>query len=74
MSSGPEHYRNAEERIKASDWQRQEGHRKDAMHEAAMAQAHATLALAAAVALSTLHGMPCEDTEAWLQACSGVAW
>lgn len=43
-----EHFEEAEERLKASDWQWQEGSVKGAMHEAAVAQVHATLALAAA--------------------------
>ncbi|MGW6454989.1 hypothetical protein ACWF94_03540 [Streptomyces sp. NPDC055078] len=47
--NGPEHYRAAEERLRASDWQRQQdGATPEAMHEAAMAQVHATLALVAA--------------------------
>ncbi len=51
--TGPEHYREAEQRMRASDWQRQEGFLKTAMHEAVMAQVHATLALAAATALNS---------------------
>lgn len=51
--TGPEHYREAEKRLEASDYQRQ-GDYDDAvacaMHEAAVAQVHATLALAAAYA------------------------
>jgi hypothetical protein len=45
--TGPEHYRRAEERIKACDWQRQRSPKTAAL-EAACAQAHAILALAAA--------------------------
>lgn len=53
--NGPAHYVAAEQRLRASDWQRQEaadeGDLTTAMHEAACAQVHATLALAAATAL-----------------------
>ena len=50
MATGPEHYREAEECLRASDWQRQEhdGATPEVMHEVATAQVHATLALAAA--------------------------
>jgi len=53
---GPGHYRAAERRLHASDWQRQQSDDPadlaSAMHEAAAAQVHATLALAAATALA----------------------
>lgn len=42
--NGAEHYRVAEERLRASDWQRQHDDLECAMHEAAVAQVHATLA------------------------------
>lgn len=48
--NGPEHFREGEERMRASDWQRQEADGGDlatAMHEAAMAQAHFLAALVA---------------------------
>jgi hypothetical protein len=54
-----EHYREAEEHLRASEWQRQQAGENDddaamadAMHEAAMGQLHATLALAGATALT----------------------
>lgn len=51
--TGPEHYREAEKRIEASDWQRcntpEDEGLECAMQEAALAQVHATLALAAAM-------------------------
>lgn len=64
--TGAEHYREAEERLRASDYQRQEGDIEGATHEAAVAQAHATLALAAATALG-IGGddPPPEDAAAW---------
>jgi len=68
--NGPEHYREAESRLGASDWQRQQGDLEDAMHEAAMAQVHATLAVAAATA-ANLIGEYVEleaDAEEWLRA------
>lgn len=66
--TGAEHYRAAEERLRASDWQRQEaadaGDLTCAIHEAAIAQVHATLALAAA------HGANrCADRDTFAQQC-----
>jgi hypothetical protein len=56
--TGPEHYREAEKRMEASDWQRQEAEDDTwlmtALHEAAIAQVHATLALAAATATTLI--------------------
>jgi hypothetical protein len=52
--TGPEHYREGEERLRASDYQRaqagDEGDLTTAIHEAAMAQAHFTAALVALTA------------------------
>jgi hypothetical protein len=51
--TGPEHYSEGQERMRASDYQRQEGFDGDlttAMHEAAMAQAHFAAALVALLA------------------------
>ncbi len=52
--TGPEHYREGEERMLASDYQRQDaanhGDLTTAMHEAAMAQAHFLAALVAILA------------------------
>jgi hypothetical protein len=54
--TGPEHFREGEERMCASDYQRQEagddGDLATAMHEAAMAQAHFLAAIAACLATS----------------------
>jgi rubrerythrin len=64
MVSGGEHYRAAEERIEASDWQQQEGSLKTAALEVARAQVHATLALAAASLPACEDcGVPVERTE-----------
>lgn len=56
--TGPEHYREGEERMRASDYQRQQagddGDLATAMHEAAMAQAHFTAALVAVLAEAKL--------------------
>lgn len=79
--NGPEHFREAEKRLQASDWQwQQAGEQNDdalaqgALREAAMAQAHATLALAAATAMAAYGatGMHYVDFNAWDQA-AGVA-
>jgi hypothetical protein len=52
--NGPEHYREGEERLRASDYQRaqagDDGDLTTAIHEAAMAQAHFTAALVACLA------------------------
>jgi hypothetical protein len=61
--TGPEHYREGEERLRASDYQRQQagdGDLTSAMHEAAMAQAHF---LAALVAVQAQAQLP--DSVAW---------
>lgn len=54
--NGPEHFREGEERMRASDYQRQDaanaGDLTTAMHEAAMAQAHFLAAIAACLATS----------------------
>lgn len=47
------HQREAERRLSAGDERSQQGFLKTAMHEVAMAQVHATLALAAATAAQT---------------------
>lgn len=73
--TGPEHYRRAEELAdKAHHWTYGDG--CDPVTGAALAaeaQAHATLALAAAVAASSMTGipgMPPRDGEAWYRAAS----
>lgn len=60
---GPEHFTEGEERMRTSDWQRQEGDMDGAMHEAAMAQTHF---LAALVAL--LAGTEAADSISWQEA------
>lgn len=64
---GPDHFREGEIRMRASDYQRQQagdtGDLTTAMHEAAMAQAHF---LAALVASHALNAHP--DSVAWDQA------
>lgn len=56
--TGPEHYREGEERMRASDYQWQEASTDTdiagALHEAAMAQAHFLAALVAAFAQAHL--------------------
>jgi len=56
--TGADHYREGQERLRASDYQRaqagDEGDLTTAMHEAAMAQAHFTAALVAAIAQAHL--------------------
>jgi hypothetical protein len=64
--NGPEHYREGEERMRASDYQWQEAHNGDvtgAMHEAAMAQAHFLAAIAAVLAADRF-----PDSRAWQEA------
>lgn len=64
--NGPSHFREGEQRMRASDYQWQEAHDGDvtgAMHEAAMAQAHFLAAIAAILAE---HHQP--DSRAWQQA------
>lgn len=61
--NGPEHFREGEGRMRASDWQRQEGEMDGAMHEAAMAQANF---LAALVALHA--GEKAPGSVAWQEA------
>lgn len=62
--TGPEHFREGEERMRASDYQWQEASDSTgiagAMHEAAMAQAHFLAAIAACLAT---HQHP--DSMAW---------
>ncbi len=74
--TGPEHYLESERRMRASDWQRQnssdDADLAAAMHEAAMAQVHATLALAAAVALGQSR-MRLGDYDPWVKAASATA-
>ena len=65
--NGPQHYREAERRVTASDWQRQQGDMECAMHELAAAQVHATLALTAATV--DCHGAS-YNYEAWTEATS----
>jgi hypothetical protein len=65
--NGPDHFREGEERMRASDYQRQQagddGDLTTAMHEAAMAQAHF---LAALVACHATHQHP--ESVAWAKA------
>ncbi|WP_282698054.1 hypothetical protein [Streptomyces sp. CC208A] len=67
--TGPEHYREAERHLSAASFTDRPGGRPahpDASHHIAMAQAHATLALAAATAMSGREeGMHQVDFEAW---------
>jgi hypothetical protein len=80
MATGPEHYKAAEDGITASTWQRQEWgedagpqRQEDALKaadwELRVAQVHATLALAAAVALflplDAANERRPEDEDAW---------
>ncbi len=62
--TGPDHFREGEERMRASDFQRQQagddGDLTTAMHEAAMAQAHF---LAALIACLAAHQHP--ESMAW---------
>jgi len=81
--TGPEHYREAEEALRASTWQRQRwGELADGSDESAAAldaaawemrraQVHATLALAAATAMNdSSGGMSVPDWDAWRSAAS----
>ncbi|MER6515226.1 hypothetical protein [Nonomuraea sp. NPDC001636] len=77
--TGPEHYREAERHLSAASYTDRPGGRPahpDAGHHIAMAQAHATLALAAATALSdptrSAPRAPLPEWNAWKQA-AGVA-
>jgi hypothetical protein len=74
--TGPEHFKAAEDGITASTWQRQNWGEHDsnsdeaaaaleaATWEIRVAQVHATLAVAAAIALSAFD-MPAYDSDAW---------
>lgn len=72
--NGPEHHREAEAALEASDYQRmhwgESGSRDDlrgAMWELQRAQVHATLALAAATALNDFEGgMSAPDYNTWM--------
>jgi hypothetical protein len=69
--NGPEHYREAEIRLAEAALQRRGGFLEDAACEAAMAQVHATLALAAATASADVlaHHFESEDeANAWARA------
>lgn len=67
--TGPEHYREAQEHLTDSDYERREGRLQEAMYEAAVAQVHATLALAAATALGVGgDNPPPDDAEDWWRA------
>ncbi len=75
--TGPEHYKEAEEAIRASTWQRQEwGEGKgDSFIEGACwemhrAQVHALLALAAATISAGYGHLSIPDDEAWQVAIS----
>ncbi|OLT36737.1 hypothetical protein BJF79_30670 [Actinomadura sp. CNU-125] len=62
--TGPEHYQRAEELLDRSDGDDPE----TAAVRVAQAQVHATLALAAATAMTGIHGMPYDDGVAWAKA------
>lgn len=77
--TGPEHYRRAEEMAAglSVDWDYDDPEdRATVALILAEAQVHATLALAAAVAMGTGraddHGMMAEDDSAWREVCSAV--
>lgn len=65
--NGPAHFREGEERMRASDYQRQQagddGDLTTALHEAAMAQAHFLAALVAVLAADRA-----PDVTAWREA------
>ena len=63
--TGPEHYREAERLVNLA--QNSEVFQQSAT---ALAQVHATLALAAATALGTSEGLPAPDWEVWYRAAS----
>jgi hypothetical protein len=69
MSTGPEHYAQAEWHLARSIDPRKGGADLAAEHLAA-AQAHATLALAAATALARCQDMPPADATYWRTVCS----
>ena len=75
--TGPEHYREAERHLSAASYTHGPGgdpvHPEAAAHHLATAQAHATLALAAATAMGApveddLAGFTIEDRDAWYKA------
>lgn len=63
--NGPEHFRRANAILASIDAQRREGDRVSISDAIAAAQVHATLALAAAIAMSRSGEMPVPDAEAW---------
>jgi hypothetical protein len=69
--SGPEHYRQAEQLLQLANGSADQGAMRDYWQEA---QVHATLALAAATALSDPSpegaGMPVPDWTAWTEAAA----
>jgi hypothetical protein len=65
--TGPEHYREAEHILDNSLDGHGMGLRRDPAERFAEAQVHATLALAAATAISHNGEMPVNDSDAWLR-------
>ena len=70
--TGPEHYREAERDLDAACRASDKGRNEDAVFWHQSAQVHATLALAAATAVSDHGVMPVPDADAWITAAS--AW
>lgn len=75
--TGPEHYREAERHLSAGSYTKRLGgapsNPEASAHHLAMAQVHATLALAAATAMGApveddLAGFTVEDRDAWYKA------
>ena len=69
MATGPEHYQLAEASLDVAG--RAEPDSAQERYSVSAAQVHATLALAAATALSRFGEFPAQDCEAWLEAASG---
>ena len=70
--TGPEHYRHAESWLFKAEHPDARGGEETSESCAAIAQVHATLALAAATALAVAHEMPIADHDGWHAAVSAA--
>jgi hypothetical protein len=67
--TGPEHYREGEKQLADATAQLEEGMWEEGRLTTALAQVHATLALAAATAMAATASLPPSDAVGWADAC-----